>query len=152
MNEVRQLCTFYLDHLFIGIDVIRVQEVLRYQQMTAVPQAPPVVEGLINLRGRIVTAIDMRRRLDLPPRPPDRLPMNVVLRTEEGILSLSVDRIGDVVEVSEAAFEAPPETVRGSARQLLLGTYKLEDRLLLVLDVDKTIDWSVGVEAVVPVS
>jgi purine-binding chemotaxis protein CheW len=130
----RQFCTFRLaDHLF-GVDVIRVQEVIRYQQMTRVPLSPPVVEGLINLRGQIVTALDLRRRLDLPERAADQLPMNVVIRTDHGPVSFLVDDIGDVVEVDETTFERAPDTLRGVPRQLIEGVYKLEGRLLLILD------------------
>ena len=79
-----QYATFFVDGLFFGIDVLQVQEVLRYQEMTRVPLAPAVIEGLINLRGQIVTAVDMRRRLKLPPRADGQTPMNTVVRTEEG--------------------------------------------------------------------
>src|ERR1700677_839747 len=81
-QTARQFATFFVADLFFGVDVLHVQEVLRFQQMTGVPQAPDVVEGLINLRGQIVIAIDMRRRLGLPPRPGDQTPMNMVVRTE----------------------------------------------------------------------
>ena len=89
-----QFSTFFVADLFFGVDVLRVQEVLRFQQMTHVPQAPGVIEGLINLRGQIVTAIDLRRRLGLPPRSGDQMPMNMVVRTDDGAVSLLVDEIG----------------------------------------------------------
>src|SRR5215467_13851908 len=123
--------TFYLGGLFFGVDVLRVQEVLRFQQMTRVPQAPEVIEGLINLRGQIVTAVDMRRRLRLPTRAGDQTPMNMVVRTEEGAVSLLVDEIGDVLDVDDSAYERPPENLDAAARELILGVYKLKDRLLL---------------------
>jgi purine-binding chemotaxis protein CheW len=134
-----QFCTFVLDGYFFGVAVRQVQEVIRYLEMTHVPLASPVVRGLINLRGQIVTAIDLRRRLDLRERPADRLPMNVVIRTEEGPISLLVDEIGDVLEVDQDAFERPPETLNGVARELIRGAYKLKDRLLLILDTEKAI-------------
>src|SRR5579863_8804310 len=83
-----QFATFFVADLFFGVDVLRVQEVLRFQQMTPVPLAPDVIEGLINLRGQIVTAIDMRRRLRLPPRAGEKTPMNMVVRSEDGAVSL----------------------------------------------------------------
>jgi purine-binding chemotaxis protein CheW len=134
-----QFSTFFLDRLFFGVEVEKVQEVIRYQAMTRVPLAPPVVRGLINLRGQIVTALDLRRRLDLPERPPEALPMNVVVRTDDGVLSLLVDEIGDVLEVDQSAFERPPDTLQGSVRELILGAFKLKDRLLLTLDLEKVI-------------
>jgi purine-binding chemotaxis protein CheW len=139
-----QYCTFYLDGLFFGVEVRKVQEVIRYQEMTRVPLASPVISGLINLRGQIVTALDMRHRLELPPRAEGELPMNVVLRTDEGAVSLLVDVIGDVVEVDEATFEQPPETLDGVARELIKGAYKLEDSLLLILDSDRTLSQLAG--------
>ena len=135
----RQFCTFFLNGLFFGVEVEKVQEVIRYQEMTKVPLAPPVVGGLINLRGQIVIALDLRRRIDLPDRAPDQLPMNVVVRTDDGAVSLLVDEIGDVIEVDEGAFERPPETLQGASRDLIRGAYKLKDRLLIVLDANRIV-------------
>lgn len=140
MAEAQQFCTFFLEGLFFGIEVEKVQEVIRYQEMTHVPLAPSVVGGLINLRGQIVTAVDMRRRLGLSERPKDQLPMNVVVRTEDGAVSLLVDEIGDVLETEEESFERPPETLRGEARELIRGVYKLKGQLLLILDTDKALN------------
>ncbi|HJT77377.1 MAG TPA: chemotaxis protein CheW [Gemmataceae bacterium] len=137
MSANRLFCSFYLDDLLFGLDVGRVQEIIRYQEMTRVPLAPPVVRGLINLRGQIVAAIDLRRLLGLGELPAGRLPMNVVLRTDDGLVSLLVDRVGDVLAPGEGAFEPPPETLGGVARDLIRGAYKLHDRLLLALDADK---------------
>ncbi|XZE19555.1 chemotaxis protein CheW [Pirellulaceae bacterium SH449] len=135
-----QLCTFFLDSQMFGIDVQTVQEVIRYQQMTDIPLAPDAVCGLINLRGQIVTAIDLRKRLGLPSRPEGQLPMNVVVRSDDGAVSLLVDQIGDVQESDLENFESPPETLRGGARQLIRGAYKMQDRLLLILDTERVID------------
>ncbi len=137
MTPTKQFATFTLNSLFLGVDVLKVQEVIRYQTMTRVPTAPAMVEGLINLRGQIITAIDLRLRLDLPARPEDQLPMNVVVRTDDGALSLLVDEIGDVVEIADESFERIPETVTGVVRDLVTGVYKLDGRLLLILDTEK---------------
>jgi purine-binding chemotaxis protein CheW len=136
----QQYATFYLDGFFFGIEVLQVQEVLRYQEMTRVPLAPEVVEGLINLRGQIVTAIDMRKRLKLRPRPEGMLPMSMVVRGADGAVSLLVDEIGDVVEVDRESFERPPENLEGVARELIRGVYKLKHRLLLVLDTERAVE------------
>jgi purine-binding chemotaxis protein CheW len=135
-----QFATFFLAGLFFGVDVLRVQEVLRYQPMTRVPLAPEVIEGLINLRGQIVAAIDMRRRLGLPPRAPGETPMNMVVRTADGAVSLLVDEIGDVLDVEAADYERPPENLDPAVRDLIRGVYKLKDRLLLVLDTDRSVE------------
>jgi purine-binding chemotaxis protein CheW len=139
-----QFSTFVVADRFFGVDVLRVQEVLRYQPMTAVPQAPKVIEGLINLRGQIVTAIDMRRRLNLPPRPDGKSPMNIVVRTPDGAVSLLVDEIGDVLHMDQCDYERPPENLDAASRELIRGVYKLKDRLLLVLDEERTADISAG--------
>ncbi|KAA6465482.1 chemotaxis protein CheW [Acidobacteria bacterium AB60] len=136
--------TFYVDEMFFGIDVLRVQEVLHHQPMTRVPKAPEVIEGLMNLRGQIVMAIDMRRLLLLPKRASGSPPMNVVIRTDAGAMSLLVDEIGDVLELEETAFEPPPVNLEASARKLIRGVFKLEEKLLLVLDPERTIESAIG--------
>jgi purine-binding chemotaxis protein CheW len=141
MMPARHLyCTFFLDDLFFGVEAEKVQEVLRHQEMTRVPLAPAVVRGLINLRGQIVTVIDLRRRLQLSEPPAGQLPMNVVVLDHEGATSLLVDRIGDVLEVDEGTVERAPETLQGLARDLVYGACKLEDRLLLALDIEKLVN------------
>jgi purine-binding chemotaxis protein CheW len=140
VSHAQQFCTFYVDRQFFGVPVQQVQEVIRYQEMTRVPLVPRVIRGLINLRGQIVVAIDLRRRLDAPERPEDQLPMNVVVRTPDGALSLLVDEIGDVLEVQEETFERPPETLQGIARELVLGVHKLPSGLLLILDTEKAVN------------
>lgn len=140
MSEGNQFCTFRVDDLYFGVEVQKVQEVIRYQEMTNIPLAPDSIKGLINLRGQIVTALDLRTRLGLGDRKEEELPMNVVIRSEGGAVSLLVDEIGDVTEVDENQFESPPETLEGMIRELVSGVYKLEDRLLLILDTDKAAD------------
>jgi len=141
MSQNQQFCTFYLGPLYLGVEVERVQEVIRFQNMTRVPLAPTEVSGLINLRGQIVTALDLRRRFEMPDRATEsaggRPPMNVVIRTEDGALSLLVDEIGDVLEASEETFERPPETLAEASRKLIRGVHKLKDQLLLVLDTEQ---------------
>jgi purine-binding chemotaxis protein CheW len=135
----RQFCTFYVDNLFLGIDVQQIQEVIRDLKMTRVPLAHNAISGLINLRGQIVTAIDLRCRLGLPIRNPEASPMNVVVRDGENAVSLLVDEIGDVLHVNPEDFERPPETMQENMRTTILGTYKLSDRLLLVLDTNQVV-------------
>jgi purine-binding chemotaxis protein CheW len=133
----QQYCTFLLDGFLFGVPVPQVQEVIRFQPMTAIPLAPEAVEGLINLRGQIVVAIDLRRRLGLESRSDGKLPMNVVVRTGDGVVSLLVDEIGDVIEVAESTFEAVPETLRGSIRFMIRGVHTLQGKLLHLLDTDQ---------------
>jgi purine-binding chemotaxis protein CheW len=140
----RQYSTFSVDNLFFGIEVLKVQEVLRYLEMTCVPLAPDVIQGLINLRGQIVTAVDMRRRLGLNKRSADELPMNMVVRSEDGAVSLLVDEIGDVLEVDAASYEPVPESVPRKQRELIRGVYKLDGRMLLVLDTERVLQIQAG--------
>ena len=140
MTRARLFTTFYLDGHLFGIDVGAVQEVIRYQEITPVPLAPPIVQGLINLRGQIVTAIDLRRCLDMQERAPDRLPVNVVVRTGDEAVSLLVDEIGDVLELAVDAFEEPPDTLQQEAREFIQGIYKLEDKLMLVLNSERAVN------------
>lgn len=144
MKQSRQLCTFYLQQLLFGVEVKNVQEVIRYQQMTGIPLAPAVIAGLINLRGQIVTAIDLRHQLNLPPRGSDQRPMNVVIRREDGPISLLVDEIGDVMEVDEELFEAAPDTLQSHGREFIRGVYKLKDQLLLLLDTNNAMSVAAG--------
>src|SRR5581483_3720846 len=140
MAVQRQFCTFFLDGLRFGVDVQQVQELVPYQEMTRVPLAPSMVRGLLNLRGQIVTGIDLRRRLDLPDRPSEALPINVVLRGEENPVSFLVDEIGEVIEVAADAWESPPETLQGRVRDLIQGVCPLREELLLILDTNRTLD------------
>jgi len=135
-----QFCTFFVRGLFLGLEVTCIQEVIRYQPLTSVPLTSQMIGGLMNLRGQIVTAIDLRCRLGLPSREPGERPINVVVRTADGAVSLLVDEIGDVIEVDETTFERPPDTLGDDARALIRGAYKLKGRLLLVLDAARTID------------
>jgi purine-binding chemotaxis protein CheW len=139
MADAHQYCTFYVDGHYFGLDVLHVQEIIRCQEMTRVPLALPAVRGLINLRGQIVTAIDLRRRLEMKDRPADQLPINVVVHTDDGAVSLLVDEIGDVLEVPEKLFERPPDTLQGTSRELVRGAYKLTDRLLMILDTERVV-------------
>ena len=140
MSDARQFCTFLLNDFFFGIEVLKVQEVFRFQKMTRVPLAPDAVEGLINLRGQIVTTLDLRTRLGITPRPASAPSVSVVVRSADGQpASLVVDRIGDVIEAREDALEPPPDTVPAELRELVAGIYKLEDRLMLLLDTERAV-------------
>jgi len=139
MSQTQQFCTFFLGPLFLGVEVERVQEVIRFQNMTAVPLAPKEVSGLINLRGQIVTALDLRPRLGMTDRETGQQPINVVIRTEDGAVSLLVDEIGDVLEVTEETFERPPDTLTGESKDLIRGVHKLKDQLLLILDLEQAV-------------
>ena len=133
----RQLATFVLDGARYGVDVLRVQEALRPQVRTPVPLAPAGVAGLVNLRGQVVLTIDLRTRLGLAPLAEDAEPMMVVVQVGGEAVSLLVDEIGDVIDVDDAQFETPPDTLDPALREVILGAYKLDHGLLLALDVER---------------
>jgi len=134
------LCTFRLGELQIGIDVMLVQEVIRRQEATRVPLVSEVIHGLINLRGEIVTTIDLRRRFGLTPHTEQDETMNVVIRTADGPVALVVDEIGDVIDADEALFELPPPTLTGAHREYITGVFKLDGTLLLLIDLERVLD------------
>ena len=134
-----QLCTFRLGEMWLGVEVSNVQEIIRFQELTSVPLTTNSLQGLINLRGQIVTVVDLRHRLGVEDDAALEEPTNVVLRTEDGAVSIPVDAIGDVLDVDNRRYEEPPETMTGDARELIAGVYKLEGHLLMMLDVEKTV-------------
>jgi purine-binding chemotaxis protein CheW len=136
----RLLCTFHVAEHFLALDIAVVQEVLRRQEITRLPLATPSVRGIINLRGAIVPAVDLRCCLSLPPAPAGADPATIVVRhRDEAAASLLVDDVGDVVQVSQSTFAAAPDTVRGVRRELIHGVYPLHDRLLLELDLGEVL-------------
>jgi purine-binding chemotaxis protein CheW len=139
---VTQLSTFHVGQYLFGVEVSLVQEIVRLQTITPVPLSGREIAGLINLRGEVLTAVDLRARLGLPPRDSGRDPINVVVRVDEEPVSLLVDEIGGVQEVSSVPFEATPTTVDPHVRHLLLGAYTLPERLLLSLDARKVLAMS----------
>jgi purine-binding chemotaxis protein CheW len=136
---MEHLCTFDVDSLFIGIQITRIQEILRPQPVTPVPLTSSVILGLMSLRGQIVPVINLAERLGVQMREGGADAFNVLIRTSDGPVSLLVDRVGDVVEVPEEAFEPAPDTLRPALRLLIRGAYKLEKRLLLALDAEAAI-------------
>lgn len=134
-----RLVTFTLDGSLYGVDVNAVQEVLRGQPQTRIPLAPHSVSGLINLRGQVLSAIELRARLGLPDRAADQEPMLVVINVAGEPIALLVDSIGAVMDVQDEQFEQVPDTLTGPSRELLFGAYKLDDRLLLSLDVERAV-------------
>jgi purine-binding chemotaxis protein CheW len=137
--SVRRFCTFYVDPLLLGIDIERVEEVLRDETVTPVPLAHRDVAGLLNLRGQIVTAIDARRRLAITAQSAATAPTIVVIRSAGEAVSLLVDRAGEVVEVDDDCFVEVPDTVGATIRAFVTGAYQLDGNLLLVLDPDQTL-------------
>jgi purine-binding chemotaxis protein CheW len=135
-----KVCTFVVDGLLFGVSVYKVQEVLRHREMSPVPRAPQAVSGLINLRGQIVAAVDLRARLGLPPRPEGDLPANVVVHSRGEVVSLLVDDIGDVLDPAGLPVEVPPANLPACVRDVVSGVVLLSDSVLLLLDPDAAAD------------
>lgn len=146
MISRQQYCTLTVGELFLGIDVEQIREVLRGTSFTPVPMADPAIRGLINLRGQIVTAIDLRRRMGITDADPDATTSTMVIGTAEEPLALVVDSVGDVVEVDQASFEPPPKTLKGEARRVIEGAHKLEKELLLILNLATVVDFNDGAD------
>ena len=136
----RQFVTFEVDGQLFGVEVHTVQEVLSYNEYAPVPLAPPAVGGLFNLRGQVIAAVDLRVQLGLARQALQGPVMNVILRGDGEPVSLLVDKIGEVVDLEETAFEPPPDTLSGPTRELVTGTFKMDGRLLLALDVRQAVD------------
>ncbi|MCU0534515.1 MAG: chemotaxis protein CheW [Hydrococcus sp. Prado102] len=144
MSDKQQYCTFFLNQTYFGIALQDVREIIRDRAKTRIPLAPPDICGLINLRGQIVTVIDLQRRLEIDKAialtslmSEDRVSYNIVVRTKDEIASLLVDDVGDVLEFTKDSFEPPPATLKGRVRELLQGAYQLPDGFLLILDIEK---------------
>ena len=140
MAERLQICTFTLGDRTFALPVSEIREVVRGLEVTAVPLAPGAVRGLANLRGQIATAIDLRRRLELPPRGEGQGEVNVVVDSADGPVCLAVDDIGDVIEVDGALIDRPPETLRPTVRELVRGICKFHEELVLLLDTARAIE------------
>ncbi len=138
-EEHAQFCTFELAGLLFGIDVQQTQEIITDQPVTPVPRAADSVKGLINLRGRIVSAIDLRECLGLESRPENSRQVNLIVQYNGEPVSLLVDRMGDVLSVDDSMFVPAPETVDPAAIELIQGAYKLAEGLLMILDVDRIV-------------
>lgn len=135
--ETREYVTLTIAGQWFGIPVLTVQDVLGPRDVARIPLADPVIAGSINLRGRIVTVIDMRKRLALPPRPDDKPGMNVVVEHGGNLYSLLIDAVGEVMEVPGDKYEKNPATIDPLWRDFSEGIYRLKNQLLIVLNVEK---------------
>jgi len=129
-----QFTTFWLADELFGVDALQVQEILPYQQLTSVPLAPEYVKGLINLRGQIVTVLDLRRRLGLEGLGDETTGANLIINAHEGQMSVFVDEIGNVLDIQTDRLQPAPGTVGGVAAHYIQAVCQLENDLLIILD------------------
>lgn len=146
-TSMREYVTATIGGQLCGIPVMKVQDVLGPQQITPVPLSAPEVAGSLNLRGRIVTAIDLRVRMGLPARDTEDKGMSVVVEHENELFSLMVDGVGEVLKMSDKSFERNPPTLDSLWRSYSEGVYRLEEGLLVVLDVGNLLDFGASKEA-----
>ena len=140
-GQTEEFVTFTIAGQLFGIPVLQIQDVLSSYKITFIPLAPPVITGSLNLRGRVVTAIDLRLRLGLPPRPTDADSMSIVAENAGELYSLMVDSVGEVMALSQSAYERNPPTLDAKFRAFSEGIYRLDDQLLVVLDVNRLLDY-----------
>jgi purine-binding chemotaxis protein CheW len=131
--------TFYVGDLLIGVDIQHVEEINRQVDVTPVPQAPPHVRGVINLRGEVVTVVDLRKVLDMGETEVNLCSRTVVVNSGNDEIGLLVDRVADVVLARTDHIDPPPANVKGVDGRFFKGVYKMENKLLIVLDVDEAI-------------
>lgn len=138
-SDVLQLVSFIVAAEEFGVDILKVQEIIRPVAITRVPHAPVFVEGVINLRGRIVPVIDLRKRFDLPHRERDKDTRIIVVDLTDKVVGFMVDAVKEVIRVDRGTIEPPPELAVGIDAHYITGVAKLEDRLLILLDLDEVL-------------
>ncbi len=141
-EDHRVFVTMTIDNQLFGIPVLLVQDVLGPQHINIIPLAPPEVAGSLNLRGRVVTAIDVRKRLGLPPRANDDPGMSVVVEHGNELYSLIIDTVGEVLSLPASASEGIPATLDDLWRSITTGIYQLDDQLMVELDIDRVLDFA----------
>ena len=139
-DELLQLVSFNIGVEEFGFDITKVQEIKRMVEITQVPQTPPYVEGVINLRGEVIPIIDLRKRLDVELKDNDENTRIVVVDIERQVMGMIVDSVSEVLRIPSSTIESPPEIATGANADYIQGVAKLEDRLLIFLDLAHVID------------
>jgi purine-binding chemotaxis protein CheW len=144
---IQQICTFFLDGTYFGIEVETVQEVIRQQPLTHIPLATTDICGLMNLRGQVIPVVDLPCRLGLRATAchidPEQLPYNIIVNTATDVVSLVIDEVGDVLDCDRGSFEPPPANLSTQMQFFLKGAYKLNQGFLLVLNTTKVLEHSI---------
>lgn len=138
-EDVVQLCGFKIGDEHFAIPVLEVQEVIKSEQVTRLPLAPVHIKGLINLRGQIVTLVSLRTLFGLEEKDNEDC-MHIIVRSGESLFSLMVDEISDVLDLSKNDYEETPSTINESIKKYINGVFKLENNLVVQLDLDKILD------------
>jgi len=136
-DELLQLVTFSIGEEEFGVDILKVQEIIRTMEITKVPRAQEFVEGVINLRGKVIPIIDLRRRFGLDSKAHDKHTRIIVIEINNMIVGFVVDSVSEVLRIPASTVEPPPPVVAGLESDYISGVGKLHDRLLILLDLDK---------------
>jgi len=136
-DELLQLVTFSISDEEFGVDILKVQEIIRTMEISKVPRAPDFVEGVINLRGKVIPIIDLRRRFGLAHKLHDKNTRIIVIEMTDVIVGFVVDAVSEVLRIPASTVEPPPPVVAGMDSEYISGVGKLEDSLLILLDLDK---------------
>ncbi|MEA1981881.1 MAG: chemotaxis protein CheW [candidate division Zixibacteria bacterium] len=142
IDELLQMVSFHIGNEEFGVDILKVQEINRVVEITKVPQAPSYVDGVINLRGKVIPIVDLRKRFNLEPKEYDKNTRIVVVDINSRTIGLVVDAVSEVLRLQAKTIEPPPEIVTGINSDYIKGVAKLENRLLIFLDLTKVIDVS----------
>ncbi len=134
-----QLVTFKIGEEEFGVDILSVQEIIRLMQITMVPNAPAFIEGVINLRGKVIPVIDLRKRFNKATVERNSQTRIIVMELKGNIVSFLVDAVSEVLRISESTVEDAPPVVAGVGAEYIKGVGKLDDRLLILLDLDRLI-------------
>lgn len=140
-EQLLQLVSFKIGSEEFGVDILKVQEINRMVEITRVPQAPSYVEGVINLRGKVIPIIDLRKRFDLDVKEYDKNTRIVVVNINDNIMGMIVDSVSEVLRLPSNTIEPPPEIVTDINSEYIKGVAKLEGKLLMFLDLSKVIDF-----------
>jgi len=138
-GDEQQLVVFELGAELYGVEIARVHEIIRLQTVTRVPRAPAFVEGVINLRGKVIPVVDLRRRFGLPSAEHTRSTRIVVVEIGDQVVGIVVDSVSEVLRVNTATVEPPSPVVAGIDSEYLHGIAKLTDRLVILLDLDRVL-------------
>ncbi|NOX36911.1 MAG: chemotaxis protein CheW [Calditrichaeota bacterium] len=136
-EEIYQMVSFILNEEEFGVDILKVQEIIKMVELTRVPNAPDFVEGVINLRGRIVPVIDLRKRFGLPSGEVDKNTRIVIASVNDLVVGFLVDKVREVLRVPKAVIEPPPDLTTSIHTDYITGVAKLDDRLLIILDLER---------------
>lgn len=136
-DELLQLVTFSIGEEEFGVNILKVQEINRTMEITKVPRSPEFVEGVINLRGKVIPIIDLRRRFGLAAKPGDKDTRIIVIEINSVIVGFVVDAVSEVLRIPASTVEPPPPVVAGVESDYISGVGQLKDRLLIMLDLDK---------------